>query len=222
MAALTTSFWCCRARTLNIVDSLRGVPYKKSGEKASRALEKKFTHPVDVSPGAAHACLRYGAMGENVVRGTRGELICRTCHKPHHSHDTQFLLAEHKGKRLLCLECHVAQAAVSGTSHDMRLTAPREENILKNSAAAGGPCDPCHLVHSGTAEHMWARRLIPDRKDVDALAAAVTHPAGALKKKQCRDSSHPMHIGMPETKTSAGLPLFDAGGREAQRETLSA
>ena len=179
-----------------------------------------FSHPIDIKPGAAAHIPGAWKNGEKVVLGINGELVCRTCHKPHHASDKEYLLADHKEGDALCMQCHTGQASVQGTTHDLKLTAPREQNIRKSAAQDTGPCASCHLVHSGTANYLWARKISPEGR---AEAYCIScHAAGQCgEKKVPGNYSHPLSAAVPEN-TAGPLPLYYEGrGEKNTKGTMS-
>jgi hypothetical protein len=60
----------------------------------------------------------------------------------------------------LCQRCHPGHYA-QGTPHDLRQSAPQEQNRLGQTVAQGGPCSACHL------SHRYAREIIPSPLDPD-------------------------------------------------------
>lgn len=133
-------------------------PGKKSGKMRS--------HPVDIRPGKGVQIPRVWANGEKVVTGRRGELVCRTCHKPHQA-DREFLLAIPKGKDVLCFQCHRSEVDVAGVSYDLRVPAPSEQNNSGKAATQSLPCDSCHLVHKDIAKFLRTGKVSNQQSDLE-------------------------------------------------------
>jgi predicted CXXCH cytochrome family protein len=144
--------------------------HTRNAIRPGKASGKTLSHPVDVKPGKGVKIPRAWANGEKVVTGRRGELVCRTCHKPHQA-DREALLAIPKGKDALCVQCHRSKVYVAGISHDLRVPAPSEKNSSGKTAAKSGPCASCHLVHKdivakGNVVSLWAGNDI-ERSDLE-------------------------------------------------------
>ncbi len=156
------------------------------------AASDRYSHPVNIKPKTTRMPPQW-AHGEKLVLGSRGELICRTCHSPHNAVDNKKLLAERNYKDSLCLQCHAEKREISGSKHDIKTFAPDEKNIKGQKAAHTGPCSPCHIVHDGAGEMMWART-----QKIDGSAGEFCinchGPGGPAEKIMPRDFSHPMDI----------------------------
>ena len=190
------------------------VCHTKKPVKPGAAAGALFSHPLDVKPGRGVKIPAAWSSGDNVVTGTNGELVCRTCHRPHFAADKKHLLADHTGKDGLCVQCHTAQGSIADTTHDLRLSAPKEKNVKGLAAADTGPCDSCHMVHSATAPFIWARSL-PAAAGADRYCASC-HAAGQCAGKSLAgDFSHPMGKGVAAAANTAQLPLFTDAGEQS-------
>jgi predicted CXXCH cytochrome family protein len=89
--------------------------------------------------------------GEKVVIGKNGEIVCRTCHKPHNAMDKEFLLADYKGKGSICVQCH-------------RSTELSKQKDSGNTVVEKFPCTSCHLLHNGSAAFS---NVINDSSDLE-------------------------------------------------------
>jgi predicted CXXCH cytochrome family protein len=192
------------------------VCHTKKPVKPGAVYAGRYSHPLDVKPGRGAKIPAQWSSGDKVVTGERGELVCRTCHKPHFAADNKHLLVDHTGKDGLCIQCHTAQGAIADSTHDLRVSAPREKNVKGLAAADAGPCDSCHVVHSATAPFIWAR-TIPAAAGADRYCTGC-HAAGQCAEKSlARDFSHPVNKTVAAAANTAQFPLFnDAGERSAQ------
>ncbi len=195
------------------------VCHTKKPVKPGAHVQNKFSHPLDVKPGRGIKIPAEWSSGDRVVTGTNGELVCRTCHRPHFAADKKHLLADHTGKYGLCVQCHTAQGAVADSTHDLRLSAPNEKNMRGVAAADTGPCDACHLVHSGSGQYMWARNL-PAGQSGERFCRSCHEPG------QCGQKSLPREFGHPQAKITggsavAGLPLFTDSGEQSYQGKMS-
>lgn len=136
-------------RTLSIL--CEACHTRHPGRKTARG--SGFSHPVDVQSGGNAAIPVRWPTGETVHRGINGELVCRTCHRPHQASGGRTLLTGPAGKDAQCLCCHQAQASVRGTLHDLTRRA-------SGSTAGSGVCSSCHAVHEAPLkEYLWAAPL---------------------------------------------------------------
>lgn len=85
------------------------------------------------------------------VAGPDETLTCMSCHQLGRGTDNPFMLAETTADSQLCQHCHPGHYA-RGTPHDLRLSAPDEQNRIGQTVAEGGPCSACHLSHSFARE----------------------------------------------------------------------
>ncbi len=183
---------------------------KKPGLAKDQALNR-FSHPLDLTPGLTVTMPDKWKNGKKLVRGTGGELVCRTCHIPHGAVDKKYLLAEHNYRDSICVECHSEKRNIADSSHDLRVMKPDEMNIQGHRVSGLGPCSPCHLVHAGSSKLMWAREAAMDEKPGEFCFSC--HSKGkSAGKVMPEDFSHPMEITLAEEKSSSSLPLFDEKG----------
>jgi predicted CXXCH cytochrome family protein len=153
------------------------------------------------------------ANGEKVVTGSRGELVCRTCHKPHHAADRAFLLAEFKEKDSLCIECHRDHARIAGSPHDLKVSAPEYINMLGETSTHAGLCSPCHSVHNANEQKfIWSAPLGPSKLDgwnekytsegnLVVMVCTGCHSEGNAAGKQLPPFGlHPRGLEIPEDK----------------------
>ena len=117
-----------------------------------------------------------------------GRLSCLSCHDMHRAPTDQSLLAAPLTDSTLCLACHDDHATVRSTPHDLRRSAPHEQNQSGQVATSSGPCSACHQVHhqarlpaAPTAADPSGRCLschAPGRLAAGAVDATLHHPAG--------------------------------------------
>jgi predicted CXXCH cytochrome family protein len=179
------------------------------------------SHPLDMLPGKAAQIPQQWANGEQVFLGTSGELVCRTCHNPHYAEDKEFLLVEHRGNDSLCTQCHPEQSRITGSSHDLRKSAPEEKNVLNKQARETGPCASCHLVHRGVGNFMWARNLKTNGSDSSQFCTNCHTQGECAEGSMPGDFSHPMGLSLPENTYPIALPLFDQTGKQNPAGTIS-
>ncbi len=174
------------------------------------------SHPVNVKPRRGRLPSRW-SNGAEVVAGSNGELICRTCHSPHAAFDNAHLLVELNKNDSICLQCHGDKKSIAGSKHDLKTSAPDETNIRREPAASLGPCSSCHLVHRGAGRLMWARQQRLDQRPGD-FCLSCHSPDGVAKKALPASFSHSTGIAASLPGRSLSLPLFDGRGENMQGE----
>ena len=181
----------------------------------------RTAHPLDRIPGETAHIPREWTNGDPVFLGTGGELVCRTCHRPHYAEDKEHLLVEQGSDGSLCVRCHHEQSPIIGSSHDLRKSAPGEKNILGKQADELGPCASCHLVHGGAEGYLWAK-TVQETGPAPALLCSSCHAPGYCAEEALpKDFSHPMGVTIPEGTSPVSLPLFDARGKRNATGTIS-
>ena len=190
---------------------------KKPGLASDDSLNR-FSHPMDVTPDNLVAVPKKWKGGGTVVLGTGGELVCRTCHIPHGATDKEHLLAEGNQKDSLCVQCHRNQQRVADSSHYRKIISQGDHNINGRDVSTLGPCSPCHLVHQGSAELMWAwdeQRLTTQPGE---RCTGCHAPDGMAKAVMPASFSHPMNITVPLPERPPALPLFDEQEKSGKGE----
>ncbi|MCX8045056.1 MAG: cytochrome c3 family protein [Desulfobacterota bacterium] len=181
-----------------------------------------FSHPVDVLPGGSASIPARWPTGEPVVRGKGGELVCRTCHRPHQASGKRFLLTGQAGKDAQCLCCHPMQALIQGTAHDLR---------HHPSCTSPGICTSCHAVHEAALkEFLWARPGGPPflserdkniahgkRNVMVSLCTGCHQSSGCAAQRVPRDGLHPAAfatalLSAAEQVRKSPIPLYTPEG----------
>ncbi len=161
-----------------------------------------------------------------------GNVTCLSCHDPHQwsaDHSKQapseirdadgdgsnsFLrIANDKGSAL-CLNCHLSQAPVVVSKHNLDIAAPDETNRDGMNVFRSGVCSSCHLPHNGTGKNMWARILTENRQD-NATKCVNCHSRGQVAEHRTPgEYSHPLHVNLDKLGTTTDLPLFNHEGEQ--------
>lgn len=123
--------------------------HTKNAIRPGQASGKTRSHPVDVVPGKGVEIPPAWPHGEKTFVGLRGELVCRTCHKPHGA-DSEFLLANPQGKDALCIQCHRSRPRAR-TSYDPWGPVLAEQAPAEKPAPESFACGACHSVHNSKA-----------------------------------------------------------------------
>lgn len=148
--------------------------------QAADRLDVKHGHSANVTLNAEQL-KTVQAMG--TVSGEGGLLICISCHKL--GNGNAHMLGESLAGSKLCKGCHPQQFTTVGTRHDLRITAPDEQNRFGQTAETGGPCSACHLSHH------YARDFEPSELDPDGRCVTC-HKIGRAAAKHARATmEHP-------------------------------
>ena len=122
-----------------------GADVEKACHGKTPGLNKKksmnrFSHSVDVKPENAEIPAKW-KNGNTVRLGSRGELVCVSCHVTHNAPVNESLLSERNKKDSLCLQCHASQEKlIKASKHDLREMAPDSKNIRGETVSQSGPC----------------------------------------------------------------------------------
>lgn len=147
----------------------------------------------------------FDGMGNKVIRG---DVSCGSCHNPHQW--SPKIPGEGKGKNVdgdgtnsflrmsndpdsaLCKNCHVEKRSVTFSKHNLKITAPKDENLKKRSAKQTGICSSCHLPHNGTGPKMWARTPYGRGDYVERLCKSCHEKGRSAEKKMVGRHTHPV------------------------------
>ena len=201
------------------------------------------SHPVGVGVerlGVTVDLPTYSLEGVKKVGAKTGLVTCASCHDPHGppvpagggeapgTPAKKFLRKVADRESSLCRTCHKRQAKISGTKHDLRITAPDERNVRDQSLDQSGVCGACHLVHNAAGPFLWARKPSPKADLASATCMSCHDENGPAKDKGVGADSHPVGVDVKglAIRASAGdwratnneaallpLPLYDKGGR---------
>jgi predicted CXXCH cytochrome family protein len=182
-------------------------------------------------------------------KGSNKKIVCLTCHEPHTWNpqssrsvlndmfqniegdaSSSFLRKVDSPSSGLCTTCHVNEAQVDGTDHDLNVSAPQAANLQGRTVKASGQCGACHLVHNSPHKlKLWARpygSVSENQSQMNALCTGchakdniaerkipliATHPAGKLLTNVMRYNS----------KKSGYTPIFDETGQEKNAGDIS-
>ena len=189
------------------------VCHTRNAIRPGKISGKTRSHPVDVRPGKGVQIPVAWANGEKVFVDHRGEIVCRTCHKPHHATDRAFLLAEFTVKDSLCVQCHRDHARIAGSPHDLKVSAPEYTNMLGETSTHAGLCSPCHSVHNANDQKfIWSAPLGPSKlegwneeytTDTNLMVMICTgcHSEGNIARDKIPlYGLHPRRLEFPEEK----------------------
>lgn len=144
-------------------------------------LDVEHGHPQNVPLSEAQLAV---VRELGTVAGPDDTLICMSCHKLGTRTPGPHMLAAPLKDSTLCEACHPGHYA-QGTPHDLRTSAPDEQNRAGQTVAEGGPCSACHLGHR------YAREFIRSPLDPDGRCLTC-HQALHIAARHARTTNdHP-------------------------------
>jgi predicted CXXCH cytochrome family protein len=125
---------------------------------------EQFSHPLNITLSSGMNPKALPLYNRKLKPEKRGKILCPTCHNTHQEKgSTKANLLKMPAGAELCGECHPAEALIDKTDHDLRITAPEEQNLQGKTAAEAGVCGACHLVHHAPNQPLlWARKFGPN------------------------------------------------------------
>lgn len=157
------------------------------------------------------------------LNGQKQEFVtCLSCHAVHNGKPNTAALVETDRDGELCSHCHTHKQTVTGTDHDLRLTAKTGKNAYDQLPAQSGVCGTCHTLHRGKGEWPALSAVKPvtaptatgDEKvddtpfQRDRLCLNCHQSEGLGSKKTIRHFSHP-HQGVILRSRDKNMPLLD-------------
>ncbi len=188
------------------------VCHTKQPSLSGKTPSARFAHPLDLPPGLTTNLPKYWDNGQEVRRGTGGEMVCRTCHIPHGAASQKALLTVRNEKDSLCVQCHPEQSEITDTIHYQIVINKGEKDVEIPQKTDLGSCAPCHLAHDGLGELITALPIEIFGTKPGELCTSCHSPKGVAEKVMPDDFSHPRDIHAPETIKSLILPLYDENG----------
>jgi predicted CXXCH cytochrome family protein len=174
-----------------------------------------YSHSVDVKPENAEIPKEWKRSGKEVRLGTRGELICVSCHSTHAPAVNESLLLEKNDKDSLCLQCHATQEKlIKESKHDLTLMAPEAKNVLDKTVSQSGPCSCCHLTHEGVGPFMWARKWEGKEEPPIGICKSCHAKGACAEESLIPETGHPIGVKPDEPKTAMDFPLFTETGKK--------
>ncbi len=171
-----------------------------------------FSHSVDLKPVAAEIPDEWND-GEKARLGSRGELVCVTCHATHSPAVQESLLSTTNEQDSLCLKCHAAhEKLIRHSKHDLRTAAPDAENSRGQTVSESGPCSCCHFTHEGAGPFMWARLWEGDDLPPVGICKSCHAENGCAQESPLPATGHPIGIKPEASMASAEFPLYTETG----------
>ncbi|MGB5993398.1 MAG: cytochrome c3 family protein [Desulfobacterales bacterium] len=242
----------------DIVTQLCVGCHNKDGAAKAKLIGNNY-HPVNIAfetlnPEGAGKKIStllpfYDSAGNRMPDGKDGKMVCNTCHDPHTWAPTQagpvlnytfkniegdttnsFLRKANFPSSDLCKTCHADKALVDGTTHDLKVTAPKAVNLLGQTVKESGICGACHLVHNSPNKlKLWARSYGPVAENesiMDALCTSCHSKGNVAANKIPLIATHPekklINNIMQINKDNKNYTLiFDENGKEVNVGNLS-
>ncbi|WP_456386417.1 cytochrome c3 family protein [Desulfolithobacter sp.] len=167
---------------------------------SNHPIQKSFKQP----PGTIH-----------YYEGPAHTLQCRTCHRPHQAAAGSRTLVLPLSK--VCTSCHTDKAMVAATDHDLRITAPKSQNLFKQTPGQAGVCSPCHVPHNGGDRYLWARTTAKPGP-ASALCLDCHRAKREAGKKTIGKFTHPVNVEFTR-KVDLPLPRGKNNKRQIQCHT---
>lgn len=210
----------------NLCDSCHYA--KRCGEKK---LVGQNTHPTETAMNLLESpdkinLPQYDGYGQRTE--TKGYVTCGSCHDPHRwSADRKgygpgkmiegdgknsFLRIVNDQDSSLCIGCHSKKDYVIHTEHDLRITSPKEANILGQTVKQGGVCSACHVPHQARGLRIFSKEIGSGGNPANQLCESCHSKDGCAKEKWITSRTHPMSV-RPQT-AELRLPLYSDFGRK--------
>jgi predicted CXXCH cytochrome family protein len=231
--AQQTFLWARKRTTENesAVDSLCVDCHNDSG-LASKKVIKDYSHPINLSPAEKGLATTLPLFEGNGKISPSGMLSCPTCHDPHRwapsseqtdkdhfeiegTSQNSFLRLENSPEPKLCGNCHIAQAYVQKTDHDLVFAAPSALNMIGQTPLESGTCGVCHLVHNSRNKiKLWARDFAGGGSITEMMCTSCHSKNGTAGNKIPSIASHPegkliTNVGRNTKGRDNYFPLFD-------------
>ncbi len=201
-----------------------------SCHKEKRCGEKKlvgaFTHPVEKKMIELEDSYRavfpqYDSSGRKTEQ--KGLITCASCHDPHQwipgkkiagpdknlegDGRNSFLRMANNQDSSMCVSCHRQKEFVIKTEHDLRVTAPKEKNILDKRIKESGVCGACHIPHLANGPRLFSKVIKAEYNPSDMLCVSCHSKEGCANEKLVTLRTHPMPQ-QPKI-SNKDLPLYD-------------
>jgi len=123
-------------------ESLCKECHSRQHAKDQNSATEKGIHPVNIKLDAPVT-----------IADKKIETIsCLSCHSVHEGQHNTPALLEPANNGQLCANCHEQAALVINTDHDLRFSAPKSINHLKEIPSQAGVCGSCHSLHRAGKE----------------------------------------------------------------------
>jgi len=216
----------------------------------------KNDHPVNVEcrgpqiPSADRVVSTLPLYNEKGGTENGDRILCRTCHNPHiwTVGDELISASGGEGKNIegdarnsflrkvaspapdLCVVCHEDTALLTGTDHDLFVTAPSAKNQQNRNVTESGQCGVCHAVHNSPEKRLlWVGPYGPvaeNQHSMNGLCTGCHSKEGIAENKIPPVTMHPPgqlinNIMRADNQPTGYIKLFDADWQEVNAGDLS-
>ena len=165
-----------------------------------RHAAKAGTHPVNVP--TRSVTVPEDLLEEGARLSQDGEIICESCHRPHHAEPGASILVDANKGSGLCLRCHSDKRTVMESKHD----------VAEGETGQAGVCRGCHRPHNGQGPKMWARKPGPGNDAAASTCRSCHRKDGMAEDRQVGVHSHPVGKSLSRVENDLGLPGYDRSG----------
>lgn len=182
----------------------------QTGRCAEKVTGLPFGHPLELAANRVPSG-RLFTLSTTQPAGSR-RLVCVSCHDPHRTDHSRFLVDQNDR---ICGECHQNQVARLAGSHDFG-NRTEMRNAHDRGPAETGRCGFCHGIHGTTGPLLWsATSKQPEKPDEMCLACHADHThAAARPSPTLHHPSGPSTAGKAAS-TDSRFPLYDDRCRQS-------
>ncbi|MDH3974985.1 MAG: cytochrome c3 family protein [Deltaproteobacteria bacterium] len=192
--------------TNNDNSRLCGICHSDRYAKNIQEAREMHTHPVNIVSEKVKIADEVIESGGR--KGTNGEIICQTCHRPHYAKREGGILVDSNKDSALCKKCHQDKKSVQITKHNLQNSAPDAANAKGQTTVKSGPCSACHIPHKGKGPKMWARELSGTEDNISNMCKSCHSEGEAGQKKPIGNHSHPVNADLAKVGGETSFPLF--------------
>ncbi|MFC1855220.1 cytochrome c3 family protein [Thermodesulfobacteriota bacterium] len=179
------------------------------GSEEKKKVNHPNNRPMNVAYGAKKIKTTLPLYDEEFNRDQEnGNIVCFSCHDIHRwnpksvskrggigveGETSNSFLRISSDDGYLCTNCHEKQIAIFNSEHDLRVSAPYEENRKGENPEESGPCGVCHVTHNANRDGilLWNRKLkrkVP--KQVKGAPVRIMKPDNKIKLTETCLSCH--------------------------------
>ncbi|MCP4296147.1 MAG: hypothetical protein GY786_11110 [Proteobacteria bacterium] len=151
--------------------------------------------------------------------GESQDLTCLSCHSVHKGVGKTHALIKNSSSGDLCAKCHAAKISIKNSDHDLRVTAPKSQNTLKQSPEHSGLCGTCHSMHRSENKlpflYVGSHEIRSEHNNLaaqDQLCTSCHHEKGIARDKGLKRFDHPIE-DLILRSSDKSLPVFNGDNR---------